>query len=165
MAWAGIINTDLIGPYFFAGNVNTEAYLEMLRNFVLPELNRLGYDPKTIVYQHDGAPAHYSLEVRQFLSENFDVWIGRGVGGFLPWPARSPDLTPLDFFLWGYVDGKLYEIGPNCIQELKEHVQNILNDISTATLERVMEQLLVRMRTCIRVNGKHFEHFIKSLYR
>jgi hypothetical protein len=27
-------------------------------------------------------------------------WIGRV--GFTEWPARSPDLTPLHFFLWGY---------------------------------------------------------------
>lgn len=165
MAWAGIINNDLIGPYFFQGNVDAEAYLEMLNNFVLPELNRLGYDPKAIIYQHDGAPAHYALAVRQFLNENFDAWIGRGVDAFIPWPARSPDLTPLDFFLWGHVDGRLYETNPTSIEEIKEHVRTIFNEISVETLEGVIEQSLIRMRVCIRVSGKHFEHFIKTLYR
>ena len=48
---------------------------------------------------HDGAPAHFSLVAREFLNATYeDRWIGRG-GPHL-WPARSPDLNPLDFFLW-----------------------------------------------------------------
>ncbi|KAH1008147.1 hypothetical protein HUJ05_008728 [Dendroctonus ponderosae] len=50
--------------------------------------------------QLDGAPPHYHCEVRQFLNANFrNRWIGRN--GFQNWPPRPPDLTPLDFFLWG----------------------------------------------------------------
>lgn len=48
-------------------------------------------------FQHDGCPAHFSLVARQKLIEKFsNRWIGRG--GSVVWPARSPDLTPLDFF-------------------------------------------------------------------
>ena len=35
-----------------------------------------------------------------------DGWIGRG--GPTSWPPRSPDVTPLDFFLWGYVKTKVF---------------------------------------------------------
>ena len=49
-------------------------------------------------YQHDGAPAHFSIAARQVLNDKYpNRWIGRG--GPVPWPPRSPDLTPLDFFL------------------------------------------------------------------
>ncbi|KAJ8866767.1 hypothetical protein PR048_032628 [Dryococelus australis] len=34
-------------------------------------------------------------------------WIGRG--GPITWPARSPDLTPLDYFVWGHVEGMIYD--------------------------------------------------------
>jgi len=33
-------------------------------------------------------------------------WIGRD--GPTPWPPQSPDITPLDFFLWGYVKDKVF---------------------------------------------------------
>jgi hypothetical protein len=33
-------------------------------------------------------------------------WIGRG--GSVLWPPKSTDLTPLDFFFWGYVKNFLY---------------------------------------------------------
>lgn len=46
---------------------------------------------------NDGAPAHYASIVRDWLDENVP---GRLIGGrgALDWPARSPDLTPADFF-------------------------------------------------------------------
>ena len=31
-----------------------------------------------------------------------------GRGGPIPWPARSPVLSPLDFWLWGYLKNKVY---------------------------------------------------------
>jgi len=33
-------------------------------------------------------------------------WVGRD--GPNPWPPRSPDITPLHFFLWGYVKDKVF---------------------------------------------------------
>ena len=33
-----------------------------------------------------------------------EKWIGRG--GPVAWPPRSPDLTPPDYFLWGFVKEK-----------------------------------------------------------
>ena len=51
-------------------------------------------------FQNDGAPPHFSLQVPVHLNRVYrEKWIGRG--GAVVWPARSPDLTPLDFFLWG----------------------------------------------------------------
>jgi hypothetical protein len=39
-------------------------------------------------------------------------WIGRaavnGDKNLLPWAPRSPDLTPCDFFLWGFVKDSVY---------------------------------------------------------
>ncbi|PNF43619.1 hypothetical protein B7P43_G03107, partial [Cryptotermes secundus] len=54
------------------------------------------------------------LEVRRKMwFQNFgNREIGRG--GPITWPPRSPDLTPLDFFLWGIFRGKgneNYELG------------------------------------------------------
>ncbi|GFX01190.1 uncharacterized protein TNCV_4581561 [Trichonephila clavipes] len=61
-----------------------------------------------IRFQHDGAPAHFSIDVRAHLQANFPGgWIGRG--GPIAWPALSPDLSPLDFFLWGFLKGLVYE--------------------------------------------------------
>ena len=46
----------------------------------------------------------------------------------LNWPPRSCDLTPLDFFLWGYVKDKVYADNPQSIQELKEKIRAVIDD-------------------------------------
>lgn len=56
-----------------------------------------------LIFQHDdGAPAHFAQDVRHYLDAGFRQWIGRGSRS-VAWPPRSPDLTPLAFFLWGYI--------------------------------------------------------------
>ncbi|PNF38659.1 hypothetical protein B7P43_G01211, partial [Cryptotermes secundus] len=50
-----------------------------------------------IIFQQDGAPLNATFQNR---------WIGRG--GPIRWPPRSPVLTPLDFFLWGYVKDRVF---------------------------------------------------------
>jgi hypothetical protein len=51
-------------------------------------------------FKHDGAPPHFSRNVQGILNRMYpNRWIG--LGGLGHWPARSPDLNPLDFFLWG----------------------------------------------------------------
>ena len=50
-------------------------------------------------FQHDGAPPHYSRLVREYLRVSFpNRWLGRL--GPVAWPPRSPDLTPLDYYIW-----------------------------------------------------------------
>ena len=51
-------------------------------------------------HQRDGAPPHYHPDVHAYLDDNLPGhWIGGG--GPIEFPPRSPDLTPLDFCLWG----------------------------------------------------------------
>ena len=51
-----------------------------------------------IYFQQVGVPAHYAHCICEWLEINFnDKWIGRC--GPIEWPARSPDLSPMDFFL------------------------------------------------------------------
>ena len=58
-------------------------------------------------FQQDGAPAHNAIIVRRHLDQIFpNRWIG--TFGVIPWPARSPDLTSMDFFLWGYLKTSVY---------------------------------------------------------
>ena len=102
MVWCGITPSGIIGPYFFEGNVTGTSYLSMLEEYVWPQVKHKG-----MYFQQDGAPAHYSLKVREWLDKKFpNRWIGRR--GPIEWPARSPDLTPPDFFLWGYLKNIIY---------------------------------------------------------
>jgi hypothetical protein len=73
-------------------------------------------------FQHDGAPAHYGEDVRPWLNATYPGrWIGRG--GPIAWPPRSPDLTPMDFSLWGQLEEQVYAVPPRTIEDLVARLQ------------------------------------------
>ena len=71
----------------------------MMETFAYPLLRTRR---RHMLFQLDGAPPHWGLQVCAFLNDKFlERWIARG--GPATWPPRSPDINPLDFILWGYV--------------------------------------------------------------
>lgn len=138
----------IIGPFFFDGNVNAQRYLEMLENQVLPAL-RLWPNFGDIVLVQDGAPAHWALTVRAFLNRHFPMrWIGRS-SPFIVWPPRSPDLTPLDFFIWGYLKERLYR-GQHVpsLEVLMRWIENEAGQIPLDMLRRALENFWERLLVC-----------------
>ena len=87
-------------------------------------------------------------------------WTGRR--GSVDWPPRSPDLTPLDFFLWGVLKDRVYAEKPKTIRTLKrtirDHIRIINND--KELLEKVCRSVKVRFEKCIELKGTHIEPYI-----
>ncbi len=106
MIWCSSSRNEIIGPYLFKNeNVTSRTYKRMLLYFLLPKLE--GY-PENLIFQQDFALPHYYIEVRDYLNRKLlNQWMGRG--GPISWPSRSPDLTPCDYFLWGYIKDKVYQ--------------------------------------------------------
>ena len=108
-------------------------------------------------FQHDGAPAHVSLQVGAHLNRVYrEKWIGRG--GHVAWPARSADLTPLDFCVCGYVKS-VVSINPvNTRQELIERIFTAFDQIrhSAGMFARVRQAVGRRCNECNQEQGTHF---------
>ena len=116
----GLFNGRLIGPYFYETTLTGERYLQFLHN-ILPEL--LEHIPlnqrESMWWQQDGATPHFHRQVREYLNNIFPAkWIGRN--GTIFWPPRSPDITPMDFFLWGYLKGLVNATPPTDLDDLKQ---------------------------------------------
>ena len=128
----------------------------MLQNFFILEVRKL-HKIRSIIFQQDGAPAHFARDVRQYLDHQFpERWIGRG--GPIRWARRSPDLTPLDFYLWDHLKNFVYRSPIKDLNELKMKIQNEIKSISKDTLYNVFENISKRMKSCIEVEGSHFEN-------
>ena len=147
------------GPFFFNNlTVKYPEYLYKLKNELLPRFEEPDY-----VFMQDGAPPHFSLVVREYLNEQLtDRWIGRATAAdsaVILWPPRSPDLTPLDFFLWGFVKGKVYKPPlPKTIQELKQRITLAVALVTPEMLQKVWENMTRRLKKTIEVKGRHFEN-------
>ena len=88
-----------------------------------------------ILIQQDGAPPHFSREVKDLLNRNYpNRWIGRQ-----SWSPRSSDLTPLDFYLWGHMKSLVYTVSPT-------NEEDLVNKIMDAATAIKMILVLFRMR-------------------
>ena len=103
MVWAGLIKDFIIGPFFIKWKCHRASVPSATKaEGVASPASYHGEEEEFVVFQHDGASAHYETRGRAWLDGKLeDRWMGRG--GPIPWPARSPDLSPLDFWLWGYL--------------------------------------------------------------
>ncbi|KAJ4445939.1 hypothetical protein ANN_12625 [Periplaneta americana] len=95
--------------------------------------------------------------VRQKLNEMIGVHCV-GQGESKSWPPWSPDLTPLDFFLWGFVKQHFLQREPTSIDDLKPRITHVIQYIPPATLLSVTKECQDRVRHRLEVNEGHFEH-------
>lgn len=152
--WCCVMVDRIIGPFFFAEQtVNATTYKDMLELYAIPQLFEL---QPTVFFQQDGAPPHWALEVRRTLDNTFPArWIGRG--GPIAWPPRSPDLTPLDFFLWGFVKDKVYRTRVIDLDDLKARIRAAIASVDIDMLRRVWTELEFRLDVVRATRGAHVE--------
>jgi hypothetical protein len=55
-------------------------------------------------------------------------WIGRGSTN--NWPRRYPDLTPLDFYLWGWLKSEVYRRKVDTQDELLDDIPDVITRIT-----------------------------------
>jgi hypothetical protein len=161
--WCGFWAGGVIGPHFFeneAGEtvtVNGVRYRDMITNFLWPQLD--GMDLEDMWFQQDGATCHTASETMALLQSKFP---GRIISrnSEVNWPPRSCDLTPLDYFLWGYVKGKVYANNPQTIQELKDNIRGVICEIEPHLCENVIENFDKRMAACKKSRGGHLADIV-----
>ncbi|GFS74898.1 uncharacterized protein TNCV_1395771 [Trichonephila clavipes] len=114
----------------------------MITNFFIPELNN--HDVQELWFQQDGATCHTARATIDLLKDTFgDRLISRF--GPVNWPPRSCDLTPLDYFVWGYVKSLVYADKPQTLDHLEDNIRRVIADIRPHMLEKVIENWTSRL--------------------
>ena len=94
------------------------------------------------MWLHDGVPPHFGREVTEFLNGYEGRRIGRN--GIVACHTRSPDLNPLNFFLWSCMKSRVYDGGKSeCRHQLFEAIHNELGCMQWQNL------IAQRLATCI----------------
>ena len=164
-AWCAMSAHGIIGPFWIEDanrspvTVTKERYLRCLERF-WQELSGLqGTHLEDFWFQQDGAAPHTSKISLEWLAEHFgEKIISRKTS--IPWPARSPDLTPLDFFLWGYLKARVYEKSPENITQLKKAITQEVRRISPETCARVTDEVKRCLLICVRAKCGHVKNVL-----
>jgi hypothetical protein len=108
--WVGILGDELLGPVIIV-------FWWMIYQ----------YSWSMCLFTNDsicGSVTRFLCVVREHLHQTFgEQWIG--CGGPVIWPARSPDLNPLDFWLRGHVKALVYSAPINDFEGLEQRVENV----------------------------------------
>lgn len=156
--FCGLLNNTVIGPFFFRQNLTGAIYLQFLQNELSEVLDEMPLCVRNkLWFQLDGAPVHNTIVVRNCLNQMFR---GKVIGpGFdFHWPPRSPDLTPLDFFFWGYLKNKVYKNRPfRDIDHLENIIRHCISEINPDFISNAVRHVSKQTEICIEREGRHTE--------
>ncbi|GFV19780.1 transposable element Tc3 transposase [Trichonephila clavipes] len=129
----------------------------MITNFFIPELNN--HDVQEMWFQLDGATCHTARATIDLLKDTFaDRLIS--LSGPVNWPPSSCDLTPLDYFLWGYVNSLLYADKPQTLDHLEDNIHRVIADIRPQMLEKFIENWTSGLDYIRASRGSHMPEII-----
>jgi hypothetical protein len=109
-----------------------------------------------LIFQQDGAPAHFGAIVHTALAKRFPGgWIGRI--GRLIGPPRTPYLTPRDFFFWGYIRDIMHSQRVDSLPDLGRRITAALAAVPVDVLSRVWGEVEFRFNVCRAISNAYIE--------
>lgn len=115
----------------------------------------------SLIFMQDGAPPHHTANLHDWLNQNFPGrWMGRTSANLIAplyWAPYSPDLTPCDFFLWGYIKSKVYRTQPESLEELQRRIEQVFAELPQEMVDRAIDAYVHRLEKVIEVGGSSVE--------
>ena len=111
----GLSFKGLVGPFFFDATITSEVYLEMLRTSILSGVRYVCWW-RGLLSTGRGAT---SLPPSR---TSFPGWQSARTLDWTKGAIESPDLTPMDFYLWGTVKDQVYRRKPRILEEFRQEV-------------------------------------------
>jgi len=131
----------------------------MLHNYFLPEVRRRRINLNTVWFQQDRVTCHTSRVTMAFLRQHFPGHL-ISLHGDIEWPPWSPDLSPYDYFLWGYLKTHVYISKPRTVEALSENITREIQRVPRAMLGRCMDNFAIRLQECLVKNERHLTDVI-----
>ncbi len=151
----GVVGSDgkVFPPYWMKGTMDAKQYKQLLSHKVFPALNST-YGVEKWIWTQDGAPAHTSNVTQAYILSKLG---SKGFWSKELWPPNSPNLNPLDYFMWSGVENKACRVYPPNVDALKASVEKEWNSIPAATLRSVCSRFRSRLERCVNAKGGVFE--------
>ena len=131
--------------------VNTKVYLDVLKSVVIPWCNQVA-GGRPWVWQQDLALAHKSKETQ--------AWLQKECYYFVPFshcPPSSPNLNPLDYFVWSYVKNITNMTSHNTKASLIATICWVFAELLLALVEKAYSQFWICIEAVIEAEGGYIE--------
>ena len=147
----GVVSSvgHIMPPHIFEVGlkVNTKVYLDVLKSVVIPLCNQVARG-RPWVWQQNSAPAHKSKETRACLQkECYDFVL------FSHWPPSSPDLNPLDYFVWSYVENITNMTSHKTKNSLIATLRLVFAELPPALVKKAYSQFRIRIEAVLEAEG------------
>jgi transposase len=145
MVWGGFCADTKLPLQVISTRINSVAYQGVLQDNLLPFLQH--HHATRYIFQQDNAAVHSSASTREWLrARNIEV---------LDWPAKSPDLNPIEN-LWGVLVREVYK---DCRQydsvaELEKAVKLAWSRIPVQLMKKLVYSMPQRINEVIKNHGK-----------
>ena len=151
----GVVSSEghIMPPHIFKVGlkVNTKVYLDVLKSVVIPWCNQVA-GGRPWVWQQDSAPVHKSKETQ--------AWLQKECYDFVPfshWPPSSPDLNPLDYFVWSYVENITTMTSHNIKASLIAAIRQVFAELPPALVEKACSKFRICIEVVIEAEGGYIK--------
>lgn len=132
--------------------INKEYYRhEILESGLKPNVPSI-YPDGQWTFQQDSAPAHKAKVVQEWLRCNCPDFID-----IEQWPASSPDLNPLDYFVWGTLEAKVNATYHRSIDSLKKKLIEEWHKLPMKQIRAAIDCWRRRLERVVEHSGGRFE--------
>lgn len=154
MVWLGV---SYLGPtevHFCQKGVKTGAkvYQDDVLEKVVKPLKSTMFRNQAWVFQQDSAPAHKAKSTQEWFERQQIDFIRHA-----DWPSSSPDLNPLDYKIWSYLEEKVCAKPQTNLETLKSSIVKAVANIDMNVVRNAIDDWPRRLRACINAQGGHFE--------
>ena len=150
----GVVSSEghIMPPYIFEVGlkVNTKVYLDVLKSVVIPWCNQVA-SGRPWVWQQDSGPAHKSKETQAWLQEGYNFVL------FSYWPPSSPDLNPLNYFVWSYIKNITNMTSHNTKASLIVAIHRVFAELPLVLVEKACSQFQIRIEAVIEAEDDYIE--------
>lgn len=154
MVWGAVSHRGKLPLKFIRKDIKIDsAYYQskILIAHMKPEADRL-YPEGGWIFQQDSAPAHKAKVNQEWLRSNSPDFISTQ-----EWPASSPDLNPLDYFVWGKLQAIVNSKQHRSLESLE---RTLLREWEKLPMEEVRAAIASwrnRLQAVIDQGGDRFE--------
>jgi len=153
MASVGVSSLGRTSIHFVEPRVNNNSKYNrdvLLMEDLLPEIREFS---EFYIFQQDGAPAHRAREtVALMTNETPDLIIPT------LWPPNSPDLNPVDYKIWGFMQEMVYNTKVRDVEDLRKRIMQAWNDLDQRIIDSAVREWRKRLRACVEAEVGQFEY-------